>query len=710
MKTHIQQQIDLALDNAKADWKRRYYELAEEFLRTHEVFEGGELKAYCKAHGLDDPHSHNVWGSMVQSLARAKGWTVKIGEVEPTTAHTHIDRVGQWRSLIYDPAAGEQSYDIITDKAELLELLSEIGEGVAAIDLETTAFTPDEGVVRLAQIANDDFWFVVDFGVEGKNWFHEVAEAFENAAWVAFNSGFEKRWFAAAQSWPTIWDVGHLRRSIEGGGHMTLKALVGWELGHEMDKTEQASNWNAPELTQSQLDYAADDADLTWQVWRKMMGRATPGQRACFNMLDGMVDAVVEMEETGLKLDNKRHRVLIKQWQRLRDEREAQLRELITEDEVANLNSGKQLNAFFSRLLPDGVLNAWPKTEKTGQLSTANKDLLNMAGMMGGTPVADALRLLAERSTLEKYLSSFGEGLISKAQMDRERNRVHARYNIGAAVTCRFSCSGPNLQQIPRDRDFFGERMSVRQSFVAERGNRLVSLDYSGIEMRVLALLSGDEALLHDVVHGDPHAVMAEYVVGRPIDKKVTEDYDLRQSMKAVNFGIVYGTTALGLAGRQGWTFSFAEDLLAYWSRRYSKAWALRQHAMAEAKATGYLEMVDGGTIFMGKRPSPTRCANYPVQRAALSVMARAIARHHDSLMDYRQSDLRVARLASTIHDALIDEVRMADAMNVLRLMQEDMVAGYLDVFPGAPTDGLVEGGIGKNWGQLEDVELEEAA
>jgi DNA polymerase-1 len=592
-------------------------------------------------------------------------------------------------------------YEVLTTPDELERVLDIVGDGVAALDFEGWQ------IVRLAQIRNDDVWAVIDFGEAGANWFGEVAHWFEDAAWIVFNSGHEKRYFEKHGAAPTCWDVGNLRRALRGGGHMSLKQLVGWELEVELDKTEQASDWDRGELSRSQLDYAADDAHWTWEVWRKLRAEADDGHMRCFDMLDGMADAVIEMEETGLTLDPVHHQQLVDHWQALNNEREVQIRDLITEGEVENLNSGKQLNDFFAQIMPDDILEDWPKTEKTGLLSTKNKDLLNMAGVFGGTPLGDALRLLAERSTLQKYLSSFGQTLITKARMNNDL-RVHARYNIGAAVTCRFSSSGPNLQQIPRDREFFGERLSVRKSFVAAPDNLLVSLDYSGIEMRVLALVSGDEQLLEDVVHGDPHAVMAEYVVGRPIDKTVTEDKELRQSMKAVNFGIVYGTTALGLAGRQGWSFSFAEDLLNYWSQRYPKAWEMRFESQKIARQKPHLiRMVDGGTIYMGPKPGLTRCANYPVQRAALSVMAHAIIRHKNSLDDFRERYPRdFVRMASTIHDALIDEAAEAIASAVLQLMYRDMVDGYLDVFPGAPIDKLVEGGLGPNWGELEEMPL----
>jgi DNA polymerase I-like protein with 3'-5' exonuclease and polymerase domains len=112
--------------------------------------------------------------------------------------------------------------------------------------------------------------------------------------------------------------------------------------------------------------------------------------------------------------------------------------------------------------------------------------------------------------------------------------------------------------------------------------------------------------------------------------------------------------------------------------------------------------MVDGGTVYMGKRADLPKCANYPVQRGALSVMARAIVRHKNTLDAARAGGKqRMTRMLSTIHDALIDEAATRDALACLRLMEADMIKGYLDVFPGAPTDRLVEGGVGPNWGQL---------
>ena len=607
------------------------------------------------------------------------------------------------------------TYTLITTVDGLEQALDVVGTDPAALDFETSSFTPDTGRVRLAQICNDNGWYVIDFyaigrelGV-GKEGFRELAHWFDEGAWIVFNAGFEQRWFMDATDEPiTCWDVANLIKAIEGGGHFSLAKRVLWDLEYEMDKEQQASNWDQEPLTDEQMTYAGDDALYTWQLWQHWRAQADADHMQAFNMLNDLVVPVIEMETHGLVLDPVRHQTLIDSWTELMDDRVEHIREYITTAEVPNLNSGKQLSDFFMQVLPDELIDAWPKTEKTGLLSTANKDLKQIgAALFGGTPFQDALSTLAEYKTLQKYISSFGDSLITKADMHPE-SRVEARYNIAAAKTGRFSSSGPNLQQIPRDRDFFGDYMSVRQSFIAPEGRQLVSLDYSGIELRVLALLTGDDQLLEDMVTGDVHLEVGSYMAGRRLDKKIREDKDIRSQAKGVSFGIIYGSSALGLSATLKSTLGRAQELMDFWEDRYPKAFQLRNAAMQDAQDNdGYLRVIDGGTIWMGKpsKVSITQCANYPVQRAALSVMAHAIIRHHESVLDAREAGHDIF-MASTIHDALIDETSDEAAPLALQLMKQDMIAGYLDVFPDAPIERLVEGGAGPSWGLLEDVEV----
>lgn len=846
-------------------------------------------------------------------------------------------------------------------------------EGPTALDFETTAFTPDEGRVRLVSLCNKKLHALVDFD-RIKGGFKKCAPFFEGkyASWVVFHAGFEQRWFKAAGAEDVrCLDVGNLRRAILGGGGYSLKQIAAWDLDVEMDKEEQSSNWGAKHLTQAQLDYAYLDADITWRLWRHWADKADEGHWKGFAMFNDMVPAVIEMETSGMLLDVKTHQTLVDNWKIVQAKRIKRVRKLVGEDEVANINSDTQWSDYFAAHMPDDFLAAWPRTEKTGQLSMANDTLKMLAGWVPGTPLEKFFDALSEYKTISKYLSSFGETLITKAELDPAR-RVHARFNIGAAKTGRFcvagdtlvdtvtgplridecvpgtlvrthlgkyrpvlhliykgkeqlykvstqgdtyvrctlrhrlltdagwktveeireygsqceapngrgvvpqgcgrvleanhalvprlgqnvwdqytyragnaasrivrgeaqvgaweasgrneagsrqphvwqvrgtapqlqggvrgrlrisdpegwpeaalyashcdvenagylsggvtdvldrlsfrreptqqrrgqsmphdgwsayaypltitrtgagpggvwdievaedhsytagglvhhnSSSGPNLQQMPRDRDLLGVATSVRSSFVAGLGRRLVSLDYSGIELRVLALLSGDEQLLQDVVEGDVHSEVAAVIAGHPIDKTTRAGKAARQAAKGVSFGIIYGSGAGGLATTMRTSLGNAQLYIDFWENRYPDAFQLRYDMMAEVESTRYIRMVDGGTVYMGKRADLPKCANYPVQRGALSVMARAIVRHKATLDRVRSvKTQRMTRMLSTIHDALIDEAASKDARECLKLMEQDMTKGYLDIFPGAPTDRLVEGGIGPNWGQL---------
>lgn len=597
-------------------------------------------------------------------------------------------------------------YELITTLAALRRALLKC-ETATALDFETTSLRPSDGRVRLAQLRNDEVRCVIDFD-QIPGGFAACAGLFVGPGpWVVFYSGFELRWFLAAGATPDLVDVGHLRRARMGGGRFSLADMVLWDLEQKLAKDEQVSNWAAPELSVSQLEYAIRDADVTFELWEYWKAKTTEAHDRAAQILDDMTLGVIEMEEAGMLLDRRAHRDLVTRWEQIRDELAAQVRALISEEEVPNLNSNPQFSDFFARIFPDRVLAVWPKTEKTNQLEISGEALAKMAGLFPGTPVEAALDALSRYRKIAKYLSSFGNTVIDTAARSPD-GRVRARFNVGAARTCRFSSSGPNLQQVPRDKMLFADdqdQTRVRKSFIAPAGSLLVSYDYSAIEMRVLALLSGDDQLLEDVVFGDVHSEVAAVIAGHKIDKKTPEGKAARSKAKGVSFGIIYGSAAAGLSITMRTSLEKAQSYIDFWGDRYKRAFAYRFQMQEQAKETGYLTMCDGGTIYLGKRNADLpKCANYPVQRAALSVMARAITRHKATLDELRGSgelDPQRTLLLATIHDALIDEALETQAQIVKRAMAEDMTAGYLDFFPGAPTDNLIEGGVGRNWADL---------
>ena len=596
--------------------------------------------------------------------------------------------------------------NLITTRQDLAEYLDLVNDGMCALDFETTSLRPEDGKVRLVSLYNGQHGALVDFDpIPGG--FRACASMFEPGEWVVFNAGFELRWFIDAGS-PDVAcrDVGYLRRAIIGGGQFALKQLIAWDLGREMDKTEQASNWSDPDLTDSQLEYAYNDAVETWDLFQHWYDRADQDHLRAWQMFDDMVPPVVEMEEAGMLLDTHRHDRLIGEWTRIQHMKVAEIAETVGPDDVANIRSDAQWSDYFCQILPDHVIESWPRTEKTGQLSMKGEVLRSVAAQFEvghpGNPLTSLLDALAAFKKVSKYISSFGDSLLQKAYASPDQ-RVRARFNIAAAKTGRFSCSGPNLQQVPRDNELLGEATSVRSSFVAAKGHRLVSFDYSGIELRVLALLAGDDQLLEDMVEGDVHAEVAAVIAGCPIDKATPEGKKARTAAKGVSFGIIYGSGASGLAVNMRTSVERAEEYIAFWADRYTNAFDYRNRMMSEASRTRYIRCVDGGTIYMGKKPELPQCANYPVQRAALSVMARALIRHKNTLDHARLCGQQThTKIISTIHDAIIDETLLADAGSCLSLMEQDMTDAYLDIFPAAPTARLVEGGVGTSWANLE--------
>jgi DNA polymerase I len=596
--------------------------------------------------------------------------------------------------------------NFITTRRDLAAYLALVNGGACALDFETTSLRPADGKVRLVSLYNGQHGALVDFDpIPGG--FRACASMFETGQWVVFNAGFELRWFIDAGS-PDVAcrDVGYLRRAIMGGGQYALKQLISWDLGREMDKTEQASDWANPDLTESQLEYAYNDAADTWALFQHWHNKSDAGHLRAWQMFDDMVPAVIEMEEAGMLLDTHRHDRLIGAWTRIQSEQMALIGQTVTRDQVQNIRSDSQWSDYLGSILPDHVVDSWPRTEKTGHLSMSGEVLRSVAAQFEvshpGNPLTALLDALAAYKKVAKYISSFGDSLLQKARSSPDQ-RVRARFNIAAARTGRFSCSGPNLQQIPRDNELLGEATSVRSSFVSAPGHRLVSLDYSGIELRVLALLSQDDQLLEDMLEGDVHSEVAAVIAGHPIDKSTTEGKKARTAAKAVSFGIIYGSGAGGLAVTMRTSVETAQAYIDFWADRYGNAFDYRNKVMAEASSTRYIRCADGGTIYMGKKPDLPKCANYPVQRAALSVMARALIRHKNTLDDARsRGEQSHTQMISTIHDAIIDETLLADAGSCLSLMGRDMTDAYLDIFPAASTARLVEGGVGTSWANLE--------
>ena len=469
-------------------------------------------------------------------------------------------------------------------------------------------------------------------------------------------------------------------------------------LGVKLDKTLQTSDWNAPALTREQIEYAAIDAVLAWRLAEKILPRFEV-QRSAYEIQVGAVPAAMRMEQRGFKLDVEAHARLIAD---LSEERLAAEQDYceacragghMTLIDKAPLTPAQKQN-LLEVLLSSEELQCWRRTEKSGALSTKRSELLRA----GHYPPIIAL---AKLSRIDKMLSSFGQTLA--ALVSPVTGRIHAHYRIAGTASGRASCSGPNLQQVPHDPRF-------RALFVPEPGNVLVVADYGSMEMRAAAHASGDIAMREAFENGlDLHRVTAARMTGKALADVTPEE---RKGAKAVNFGSIYGQGAAGLVGSAWANFDTVLDLAE--ARAWLDAFAASYPQLVRWRREHYEQCVERDYIVIGKdaghgigRIWPksrlgrdesyyTRCCNLPVQGACADASMLALAYADDRLFDAGVDGGPVAWL----HDEIVLEVRDDQAELAAAILKQAMIDGFIETFPDAPIDGLVEPHIGMSWAE----------
>lgn len=567
-----------------------------------------------------------------------------------------------------------------------------------ALDYETTALDPREGKIRTTNIAfNLETAYVFDHFAEGVisvSGLLNVLAHFENPVYV-FNIGFEGAWSDehGGRHIPEFWDIGIMRKMRMGGGPLKLSLMANWDLDVEMDKSEQDSGWAQPELRTSQIMYAGYDALITLELGRKWQREMPEAALEIFRQVNEVWRPVAEMQDTGFYLDVEHHKKLINMWELRRDVAEKTIRKFVTEEDWPNLRSKQQLSKLLHSVLDKEFLAAWPKTAKTQQLQSTRNNLKQFS-YASPYPFSRFLAAIMVFNRADKYLGTYGEKLVTVQELS---GRIRPRFNIGQAVTMRFSSSGNmNAQNLPR-------APLVRRSFIAPSGANLILADYSGIELRVLAEISGDEQLKQDVIFGNVHAESAiavfdldrEDFMMRLANKEAIAK-ELRSKAKAFSFQLTYGAGDNALAVVLRCTPMEAGDYVRAWAARYPKAYKFRQLMFEQMRSDGFLPVVTGRTIFVPRldRTMPV-ASNYPIQGAAADVMYVAINAVYNRLIDGDYD----AVMQGTVHDELLIVNYDIDASEeVLQCLEEGMKDGWLSVFPNSATDNLIESAIGNSW------------
>ena len=459
-------------------------------------------------------------------------------------------------------------------------------------------------------------------------------------------------------------------------------------LGIDTIKYEDVAGKGAKQITFNQVpvdkasEYAAEDADVTLQLHRHMHAELakTPALLKVYEEIEQpLVPVLLAMEHRGVLVDREQLRKQSDELARRLVELEADAHK--SAGQPFNLDSPKQLQEI---LFQKQGLPVRQKT-RTGQPSTAEEVLEELADKY---PLP---RLILEYRGLAKLRSTYTEKL--PGQIDGKTGRVHTSYHQAVAVTGRLSSSDPNLQNIPI-RTAEGRR--IRQAFVAPRGYVLLAADYSQIELRIMAHLSGDDSLRRAfAAEGDIHrATAAEVFEVDP--EKVSSDQ--RRAAKAINFGLIYGMSAFGLARQLGIERHAAQDYVSKYFGRYPGVREYMDRTRAEARTRGYVETVFGRRLYLPDILSRDRnlqqyaersAINAPMQGTAADIIKRAMIRVHAWLADSRAE----AHLVMQVHDELVLEVAKASVEKV-RARVVEIMSGAADL--SVPLK--VDTGTGASW------------
>jgi DNA polymerase-1 len=467
-----------------------------------------------------------------------------------------------------------------------------------------------------------------------------------------------------------------------------MDSTARYYLGRETIHYEDVAGKGAKQLTFNQVDletaapYAAEDADITLQLHEKLwseLGRIKSLKKVYTEIEQPLVPVLLAMEETGVLIDKQ---MLADQGHELTGrmvELEKQAHELA--GGPFNLGSPKQLQQILFEQQELPVIRKTPK----GQPSTAEDVLAELANDY------ELPRVIIDYRGVSKLKSTYTDKL--PLQISKSTGRVHTSYHQAVAATGRLSSTDPNLQNIPI-RTPEGRR--IRQAFIAPRGHVLLAADYSQIELRIMAHLSGDEGLQSAFAAGqDIHRATAAEVFDTEFEA-VSDDQ--RRSAKAVNFGLMYGMSAFGLARQLNVPRGQAQEYIDLYFERYPGVRAFMDDIRDKAKKQGFVETVFGRRLYLpeidSRNPQRRQYAertaiNAPMQGTAADIIKRAMITVQDWLLSSRPG----ARMIMQVHDELVFEVA-ADAVDTVR----DKVVALMEDAADLDVALKVDAGAGKNW------------
>ncbi len=585
----------------------------------------------------------------------------------------------------------EIHYEVVRDSEGLEKAVNALlGERILSVDTETNGLDPFDSKLLLVQVASLEKCYIID---AQKVPLEPLKRLLENPGSLKLlqNAKFDYEMLKqqAGIELDNIYDTMLAERLLTAGLGMKvgLAELTKRYLDITMDKSVRKTFYGASSansyMSEQQLEYAARDVMTLFPIYNQQLVKLKAEQLLGVADLEfKCVAAVGDMELAGCKLDTVKWRQILSNVETKRDLTREELMKILpsgatrqasmfgNDEYTINLNSGQQIIAEFHKL---GI-----ELEDTSE-ATLNKH---------NHP---AVKKLLEYRSHEKTLGSFGESLL--ALIHKRTGRIHPDFQQYGADTGRFSCSNPNVQQIPATSDF-------RACFIPAEGYKLVTSDYSQAELRILAELSQDEAFLTAFKSGgDLHILAASQMYNIP-PEQVTKVQ--RGQAKAINFGLAYGMGAQGLAVRIDKTVEESRDLINAYFKAFSGVQKWLDKAGKDSLRNLYSPTPLGRKRYY-HRPDQDdpeyrrkvaeierQGKNAPIQGANADMTKMALVFLRENLKRFD------ARLVNTVHDEIVVEVREDQAEEVCKLVEHEMIRAAKEVLKEVPI--VADAKVGDYW------------
>lgn len=579
------------------------------------------------------------------------------------------------------------SYKLITSVDDLTRAANDLRSApVIGFDTETTGLDPHTAKLRLIQLAAPQASYVIDCFRFTTEQLKPVLDllASPNPVKIAHNAKFDAKFLLrhCGARLNGIFDTYLASLLVSAGDENDrhgLEPVVNRHLDLQLDKAPQLSDWSR-ELSEYQIEYAARDAQVLLPLRERLLKKLEEMELLRVAQLEfDCVLSIAALELAGVYLDVARWRELV---DRIRVEHDQVAEELHRELGARS----SQMNLFGGageRINLDSPAQVREALGRIG-IEISNTREWTLQKLARQHPVLE--KLLKHRH-LSKNLSSYGEGMLD--YINPATGRIHADFRQIGTPTGRITTSSPSLQQIPNTSDY-------RSCFRAPQGRKLITADYSQIEMRILADFARDEALLAAFDSGaDLHRMTAAQMFGVPLDQVTARQ---RASAKGLNYGLVYGMGAEGLAGRIESSVKEAEELIERYFIAYSGVarWLnnAAQTAVAEQRArtaSGRLWIFHLDPNDREQRGALKRIGkNAPIQGSASDIFKRAMTLLDQALLN------RDAQIVNSIHDEIVVECAEPIAEEVKQIVVKKMIEGAREFLPRVPVG--VEAAVSDAW------------